>query len=281
MHTNGTGQFGYLAEAYNRERTFYDFVGWPSLFLDGIDWWTGSSPGDWRSAIVARMARPAPVTITLTGSYDSGTNNGSVTAAFRNDSTASITARVYFVITEDSLYHLDPNGHAWHNHLARDYLPTEIGESVTIAAGATVSKTRTFSINTNWDENKCHIVTWIQRDAPSRDVHQAAEVDVTNLIGIAEYAGPGALRCTVDPVTNPCDARSVRLQLSVPQNTEYRLDFYDIVGRPVASQSGLARSGDEVITNDLTGGTGHLAAGVYLYRFTSDMFATTGKVVVK
>jgi hypothetical protein len=253
-------------------------MGYPSLFMDGEDLWPISI---WRNRINSRIADASPVTLVITGDYNSSTNEGTVNAAYTNDSSAAITARVYFVITEDSLYHVDPNGHAWHNHLARDMLPDHIGEVVTIDPGQTVNVSRDFTLDTSWIEEHCHIVTWIQVDPPSREGLQAGEEDILDLVGIDEYVEePAANLNRVWVRTNPCPAHNIRLAVSLPEHTSYRIQVFDILGRRV-----------KIISGTVTGNTDEIAfsledrdlprSGVYLYTFQSDILNTTGKFVVQ
>lgn len=274
-----SGNFGYCAEAAAR-LSFYNFLGYPSLFLDGVDLWPIST---WRPSISTRIATPSPLTLTITGSYNAGTNTGTINASYRNDSTSTISGRVYFVITEDSLYNVDPNGHAWHNHVARDYLPDQTGEATTINVGQTVTRTRNFTINAAWNENRCYIVTWLQANAPSRNGYQAGEVRVTNLIGLEEeniaddvYVPKVAL------LSNPCSAKNVRFALNLTKNSKYSIDFFDITGRRVNSIEGVARGEGEIINCNLNDGmSGTIPAGIYLYLFDSETIYTTGKIIVK
>ena len=129
------------------------------------------------------MNQPAPVTMTMWGLYMPNRGDGTIYAQFRNDSAASITARVYFVIVEDSCYFAAPNGDLWHNDVARDYLPTEIGETVTIAAGDSAVFSRTFTVPVTWDQDRCRIYAWIQEDTGDKEVFQAGIVELPDLVG--------------------------------------------------------------------------------------------------
>jgi hypothetical protein len=254
-------------------------MGYPSLFADGVDLWPIST---WRPYINNRVTQPSPFSLVITGDYESANNTGTINASFQNDSTAAITARVYFVITEDSLYHVDPNGHAWHNHLARAFLPDHIGEQVTVNPGQVVDINRAFTIDPSWDENRCHIVTWIQADPPSRNVFQAGEVDIIDLVGIEENKETEIVRANVSLVSNPTSASNVRFLLGVPQGTQYRLEFFDVAGRNIKTVSGIAANDNEIVHYDLNqGGTARVNAGVYLYRFTSSILNANGKIIVR
>jgi len=275
-----SGNFGYFAEAAART-SFYAFAGYPSLFRDGKDIWAGSSPYDWRDSVVARMAKPSPMTLTITGSYNAGTNTGTISASYRNDSTASVTARFYFVVTEDSLYNLDPNTHAWHNHMGRDFLPDQTGELVTIAAGATATRTRNFTISAAWNENKCAIATWFQRDAPTRDVLQSGHVNIMNLVDVEEGKQVVADVPFARQINNPC-SRSANFIIHVLERSEYAISFHDITGRQLRTLSGIASPGDNEISWDLRDMNGErVSAGIYLYRISNPNIHKTGKLIVR
>ena len=271
-----SGDFGYIAEAAARIN-FYNFQGYPSLFMDGVDLWPIST---WRPSIVNRMNQPSPITLTIMGDYNPATNNGTVDASFRNDSSAAITARVYFVITEDSLYHVDPNGHAWHNHLARDFLPDQTGETVTISPGETVIKSRSFTINGAWDEDMCYIVTWLQANAPSRNVFQAGEIEVMNLIGVEEVVEVEKVMSTVSLITNPCFSDDIRFSLNLPEHTRYQIEIFDILGRRIGTLNSISQNNKEEVSCNLNQGSDNITAGVYLYRFTSNILKTSGKIII-
>lgn len=228
------------------------------------------------------MNVPSPFALALSGNYDPVNNNGTVTASYQNESTSAITARVYFVITEDSLYHLDPNGHAWHNNLARDFLPDQMGEVFTVDAGQTIDVTRNFTIDPSWIEERCRIVTWIQADAPSREGYQAGKIDLMDLVGIEEIVVHETVRPVVSLVNNPCSSDNIRLLLHLPAGTLFGIEVFDILGRSVHKHEGTASSDTETIAVDLNARYGRgVSAGVYLYRFTSPSATATGKIIVK
>jgi hypothetical protein len=272
--------FGFSQEVRNRiYNNFYVFYGYPSLFADGVDLWPIST---WRPWLTNRMNTSSPIVLNISGDYDPVTNNGTVNASFYNESANAITARVYFVITEDSLYHLDGNGHAWHNQLARDFLPTEIGEQVTINPAQNVDVSRLFTIDPAWDENRCSIVTWIQEDPPSRDGLQAGKTKIMDLVGIDEIIVHKTARPAVALMNNPCSSDNIRFTVELPQGTEYRIDIFDILGRNVHTCTGISESDRDIVQFDLNQNDNRrVAAGVYLYRFTSQSVNTTGKIIVK
>ncbi|MDH4210757.1 MAG: T9SS type A sorting domain-containing protein [candidate division WOR-3 bacterium] len=168
----------YCAEGANRGFNFYGVSYTPDCYVDGDQVSAGYS-----AAITNRMNQPSPVTVTMWGMYMPNRGDGTIYAQFRNDSTASITARVYFVIVEDSCYYVAPNGDTWHNDVARDYLPNELGETVTVAPGDSVTFSRAFNVPLGWDQERCRIYAWIQEDTGDKEVFQAGIVELPDLVG--------------------------------------------------------------------------------------------------
>ncbi|MGB9720107.1 MAG: Omp28-related outer membrane protein [bacterium] len=260
---------------------FYNFLGYPSLFLDGRDIWTGSSPSDWDDSIAVEITKPSVITLNMTGTYNSSSKTGVINASFRNDSTATITARVYFVITEDSLYHLDPNGHAWHNHLARDFLPDQTGEQVTITPNQTVVKSRNFTLDATWVDTRCYIVAWLQADAPSRRVFQAGEIKMTDLTGIEDITPVEIDHKSVRLLSNP-NTDHVKFAIHLCNKEPYQISIYDIQGRLVKVLKGWVMQENETVVWDRKTDNGKkLNAGIYFYLFRSSSYYTEGKIIIQ
>lgn len=274
-----SGDFGYDSTFYNRVY-FYPFQGYPSLFMDGVDLWPMTT---WRPSIAARVATPSAITLTTSGTYNSAARTGTINATFRNDSSATISARVYFIITEDSLYHLDPNGHAWHNHLARRFLPnTSRGDTMTLSPSQTKVKSRNFTIDPAWNANRCNIVMWVQADAPSYNVYQGGQRRVVSLTSIEEESAVITAKPLICLLTNPCVSRIARFSLELKPNSAYSIDIFDISGRHVKAITGITSQDKETVRWNLRNESGvSISSGVYLYRLTSGRSSGTGKIVVK
>lgn len=282
MHASSSNDPYYLLEARNRWMNFYPgppFY-YPTLYVDGTD--AGWPYTLWRPFVENRMNQPSPMTVTMWGDYDQGTLDGTIYAQFRNDSPQpqAITGRVYFVITEDSLYFTGSNGDAWHNHVARDYLPDEVGEEITIAASDSTTLSRAFTIDATWVEDMCEIVTWIQNEG-TRETYQGGKVNLLDLTSIEEDVSSELASRAVKPVPNPC-VDGTQFTVSLPAGSVYEIDLYDISGRQVRSLRGAASQNTESIRWNLVDDTGiKVSRGVYFYRFVSDQIRTTGKIVVR
>ncbi len=253
-------------------------------------WYDGDPDGGWtytqyESKIVNRMNQPSPVTITMWGNYYPADDTGTVYAKFRNDSTATIDGRVLFAITEDSLYFATPFI-VWHNNVPRDYLPDENGAIVSIPPGDSVTLSQPFTIDMDWNADFCKILTWIQND--SMQVDSTKEIWQGGLMKVTDF-NPGIeddlveelplFEITVTP--NPC-VDGTEFAFNLPAESAYQIEIYDIMGRRVRTLNGSTSGGRHSNRWNRRDDTGTLVrAGVYLYRFTSDMLNVTGKVIVR
>ena len=294
MHVSSNGYGMYLYEARQRwfsyPPPYYLGGSWywatPWLWYDGdphSDWYT-----TWESKIANRMNQPAPVTTTMWGDYNSATGNGTIYAQFRNDSTATLNGNVLFVVTEDSIITSPPvpNGDVWHNYVARDYMPSHIGEPVSVPAGDSVIVSQAFTIDAGWNEDQCKILTWIQDDVLQPDsvkeVWQGGMIDLVEL-GIEEHGAGDVSLQKVNVAPNPCvDGTKFSFNLPAAAGSEYKIDIFDVTGRHVRTLSGLSSGNQEVVAWNLKDDTGFVVgAGVYLFRFESSVVNTNGKIVVR
>ena len=253
-------------------------------------WYDGNHHGSytystWQSKIVARMAIPSPVTVTMWGDYSQTDGSGTISAQFRNDGSTTLSGRVLYVITEDSLYYAGPNGDVWHNHVARDYIPNQNGQLVSIPAGDSLTVTYAFTILAGWDENKCDIITMIQdtqfQADSTKEVWQGGIKHVMELVGIEEHESNVAPLYSVTSSPNPC-VRNTAFQFELPVSTAYRINIFDVSGRHVKSLSGIAQHAQESVTWNLTNEQGvRLSAGVYLFKFESDILNSSGKIIIR
>lgn len=266
----------YCAEALSRVYYYPSPYYTPMLKYDGLN--GGSSYNSWQSYITGRFGITSQVTVTMYGDYTDGT--GTINVQFRNDTTVTINARAYIVITEDSLYYLGPNGDPWHNHVARDYVPNHVGQYISIPAGDSVTVTQPFTVQTGWDEDMCEIVAWLQTDG-TRKMWQGGKIPVTALVGIEEHKSEIEPICTVTSTPNPCVSHT-SFQFELPISNHYRIDIYDVTGRHIQTLSGVASGNAESVRWNLKDNTGsHVSSGVYCYRFISEAANTTGKIIVR
>lgn len=285
----------YTLEANQRYYSYPPYYwyngGWawatPYLFIDGAKGAVVDSCfkyAYWRSKINTKLSKASPFTCRTWGNYSLTDGSGTIYARFRNDSTASVTGRIRFVITEDSLYYLGPNGDAWHNHVARDFLPDTSGTAFTLAPGDSVTTSRAFTISASWNQNRCKIIVWTQSPTLSADsnrvVWQAGIQNVMDMYVNVEEQDQISLRPSIIATPNPCAGRT-ELRFTLYRNTPYAIGIYDALGRKVMSFQGIAQSGNEsVIWNGNRDDGTKVNPGVYFYRIESKRLNTGGKIVL-
>ncbi|HEX7321162.1 MAG TPA: Omp28-related outer membrane protein, partial [bacterium] len=244
LHIN-SGYPLYSAEAYQR----YHFYrppysgGYATPWL----WYDGDQHGSytysqWQTKIVAEMNKASPFTLTTWGTYTAFRGSGTIYAKFRNDSSATVTGKIRFCLTEDSVYYSAPNGDTWHNHVVRDYLPDTGGTSFTLASGDSITVSRAFTVSASWNENKCEIITWAQSNGyladSTRDIWQGGIQKVTSLVNVDE-GNLTELRPPVLLAPNPC-VNEAKLSFSLYQGLSYTLNIYDNMGRRISTFNGIA-----------------------------------------
>jgi hypothetical protein len=218
------------------------------------------------------------------GDYLPTSGTGTIYAKFRNDSTATISGRIVFVITEDSIYYIAPFD-TIHNHVARDYLPDQNGEVFTIIPNDSVLVNRNFTIPPTWNMDKCEIVTWIQNDSlllpdSTKEIWQAGFKKVSELIGIEDVTHDHPFS-EVKSIPNPC-TNGTRFMFNLAKGEQYSIALYDVSGRRIRILNGVATGNEDSIKWDCRDDNGVLVcSGIYFYYFKRNVIHTIGKVVVK
>ncbi|MEO0077249.1 MAG: Omp28-related outer membrane protein [candidate division WOR-3 bacterium] len=283
MHVNSSyASYGmYSAEARSRffylpmpGTTYYT----PWLWIDG-DYSAGSSYSNWENLILQRIAVPSPLTARMWGEYNPSTRSGTINVMFISDSNATLSGRVLFVITEDSIQRSTPNGDLWHNHVARDYIPDHIGTAVTLNYQDSVTVSFPFTISSSWVDYRCEIVAMIQDPVVvnvTKRIWQGAKIKLMdlNIIGIEEQTNNifSSKSITVRP--NPCVAKT-QFSINLPIGENYRIKIFDIGGKLVKTLDGITTKDNEHVLCDF------MNAGVYFYAFESKHLSKTGKIIVK
>ncbi len=234
--------------------------------------------------IVDRMNQPSPVTITMWGYQSKSLGRDLIYAQFRNDSSATLNGRVYFVITEDSLYFPSPNGDTWHNHVARDYLPDYNGVPVSVPPGDSITVYQPYTIDSGWNANKCEIVTWIQDTTMQVDstirIWQGGIIKVSDLGVEKEHTEKVSLQ-TVTALPDPC-SKGINFKFQMPRGIGYRIDIFDVSGRLIRTLNGVSSGNQESIWwNRRNSGGVIVGAGIYFYRLKSSKINISGKIVVR
>jgi hypothetical protein len=125
-----------------------------------------------------RIAVSSDLEISLSCTYDSVANSGTIDAEVTNTAVGPIDGILHFVIIESHIpYWWTGLDHL--NNVARNMLPDANGETVTIPASDTILRSRNFTIEPAWNERKCEIVVFVQNSA-TREIYQGAQISIIN-----------------------------------------------------------------------------------------------------
>jgi hypothetical protein len=109
----------------------------------------------------------------------------------------------------------------------------------------------------------------------------ADDIALTYNPGIAEYKQKESTVFNVVTSPNPC-TEATYFQFQLPGVMEYQITLFDVLGRHIRTLKGLSYGNPESVKWKRMDKNGNpVDAGIYLYRFETDAFNTTGKVVVR
>ncbi|MGB3480453.1 MAG: FlgD immunoglobulin-like domain containing protein [bacterium] len=276
-------------DAEGRE-SYYSVGGIPHMWFDGVGSVLGagsvsSAYNAYRNWFNNRKVIPPEVAITITGDYDPSTGVGSATASLLNVTLDTLDGICHFVICQrdtpyvwylDSLFFIE-----------RKMYPNYNGTSVTIPPGQIEQVTHSFTVVGSWERDDCYLTVFVQRPVTvSKEIVQASEIDLINLVGIEE--SPAG---TMDPVfglsqnvPNPVRDGNTAISYTMARSGPVTLKIYDKAGSLVRT---LIDSDNEiagqrtVYWNGKDDNNHPVACGVYLYQLTAQgSYSITRNLVV-
>ena len=155
--------------------SYYSISGYPTVVLDGSNkivggLHTGTMYPTYRAYFDTRKLVASPLEIDLSVSYDSTSRNGQLNVTLRNTSTGSVSGTLQVVLVESHIYY-PWQGMDSLQDVERNMLPDASGEAVTVAAGDSLKKTRSFAINPAWVARNCEFVVFVQNSS-SKEIFQ-------------------------------------------------------------------------------------------------------------
>ncbi len=178
-HSSTSDPF-YTATAASR-MSYYRVTGYPTMRLDGGDsvvggMHYGTMYPTYRQYFDTRKTVPSPLAIDLRVSYDSVTRNGNLTIVVRNTSGSAVSGQLHTVLTESHIYYPWQGMDSLHD-VERTMLPNASGEAITVPAGDSVVRTRSFTINSGWVARNCEFIVFVQ-DNTTKWMYQGARCAV-------------------------------------------------------------------------------------------------------
>lgn len=158
-------------------KTYYGVSGYPTVVLDGSNQvvgglHTGTMYPTYRQYFDYRMTIPSPLEIDLAVTYDSVSRNGNLSIVVRNPGSSSVSGQLQVALIESHIYYPWQGMDSLHD-VERTMLPNASGEAITVPAGDSVVRTRSFSINPSWVAKNCEFVVFVQNNS-SREMFQGA-----------------------------------------------------------------------------------------------------------
>lgn len=150
---------------------------------------TGTMYPSYRDYFDQRKVVASPFDIDMSVTYDSATRAGELTIVVRNTSSGSVSGQLQVALTESHVYFVWQGMDSVH-HIERNMLPSASGEAITVVAGDSVVKTRSFILDAAWVPRNCRLVAFVQNNS-TKEIYQGAMTDVVErpVLGYAGYAG--------------------------------------------------------------------------------------------
>ena len=207
--------------------TFYGVSGTPHVRLDGdtsvvggIHY--GTMYPVYREYFDQHKTVPSPLNIDLACSYDSTTRQGRLDIKLKSTAGIAVSGQLQVALCENHIYQV------WQGldslqHVERNMLPDAAGEAVTVPAGDSITKTRSFAVDAAWVARNCELVVFVQNNS-TKAMYQGARIGVYQVPALeyrayeSAFAEPGADVNLTVALTNrgSGSADSVSAVLSTP-----------------------------------------------------------------
>lgn len=144
-----------------RSTTYYGVLFTPQCRIDGVNSGQFSSTS-WSAQINAEFKTAKYLDITMSNTFNSGTDSGVVTANISLVSALPSSDNVvHVVITENNIpYVTAPNGITYPDDVMRYMITGSEGESINV--GQNTAVTKNYGIASNWNPNECYITVFVQ-----------------------------------------------------------------------------------------------------------------------
>jgi len=150
----------------------------------------------YREYFDTRKTVPSPLRIELTCTYDSASRQGDLGVKLVNETGAAVDGQLQVALCESHIYYVWYGLDSLH-HVERNMLPDAGGEAVTVPAGDSITKARSFNVDAAWVARNCYLVVFVQ-DNSSKTIYQGASIGVYQVPALeyrayeSAFAEPGA-----------------------------------------------------------------------------------------
>lgn len=276
------------------------FGGYPSAIVDrGAE----VDPSAMSPDFYTRLQVAPKATISNTPNWDPVTRELEVTVTADFQSAANSDYKLACVLTEDGVtgtsggyaqsnayagggngemggYELLPNpvpaSQMVYDHVARKILPSFGGDPAsfpaTVNAGDQHSRTYTFTLPADWNENNIHVIGLLID--PSGRIDNAGKSTVFSATGVDELNSNTAQTFNMYP--NP-STTTTTVEVIIDNESDVKLSVVDMSGKVVESRD----YGSMTTTSTIQLNTSTLDAGVYMVHLTIDNVQMTKRLVIQ
>lgn len=263
------------ADPDGRNQVYGPFSSTPRAFFDGE--LQSNSYNNWESRIDNRLAVMSPVDISLSGNVNGFDVN--INAELDMNSSLSDNLVIHFVVVEDVEYS-GRNGINNHKNVVRNMITSPTGESISVSANQTISKSFTLS---NFEKTQgVSFIVFVQNSS-TLEIYQAEEVTYADLSSTDvnnedDLSYEFSLEQNYPNPFNPTTQITFTIPSNVKRETQdVSLIVYDILGREIKTLINKNLSaGNYEVTFDAS----DLPSGVYVYSLLSGRFQQSKKMLL-
>ena len=156
----------------------------PDAVIDGNI--AAENYGSYQSQINSERNQQSPLTMSLSGNFNSVTDTGHVIVTTYEQADSGYTSlRLRVVLDESRIHWVHSPGVSIHNQTFRDMMPNATGKTIALTLGQSRYDTFTFVARSPINHDSSEIVAFIQSDrttpSPVKRILQAAKINVTQL----------------------------------------------------------------------------------------------------
>ncbi len=241
-------------DVFNRVN-FYGIPYSPYLWINGNI--NGDYTADqWRALIVSAIQDTSPVIVNVQLGVDTSFGAVQVVTSIQHTGQDTISAHLYSVLVEDSLYYLGSNGHPWHHQVMRKMLPSSYGKAITLYPGMMLQDTEYAVLDPVWVPGNLRAVVFLQ-NISTKQVYQTGFSEAT-FVEVSESSTP-SLPGRIEPVIH---RKGVRF-LGLKREAVKQFRVYSADGRSIPARLRPSENSTELTPIDAQ-------KGVYFYRITLD-----------
>jgi hypothetical protein len=135
---------------------------------------------EWSNKLNASMNSTAYLDITISNSFNSSNDSGTVTAHINTlvQPPTNQNNKVHVVLIENNVPYISaPNGIKIYNGVMRDMVDGPDGANIALSTGQTVDYSISYGVRSNWKMNDCYLVVFVQ-NLPSKEVYGVERIKV-------------------------------------------------------------------------------------------------------